>query len=164
MAKFDVAARTLIHLGSELITSDEIAIHELIKNSFDAGSTRVSINFMILFSLEFIENCRKILSVTHPIRNPIEEVTDLINQTTTPANLLPAAKEYLSFVLDKITKSSSTSSAFEIIENANFIEVIDSGSGMSRTLLNEVFLRVGTDFKVKNTSSKNKENSNNIFF
>lgn len=157
MAKFDVAARTLIHLGSELITSDEIAIHELIKNSFDAGSNRVSINFMILFSLEFIENCRKILSVAHPIRNPIEEVTDLINQTTAPANLLPAAKEYLSFVIDQITKSSSTTSAFEILENANFIEVIDSGSGMSRTLLNEVFLRVGTDFKVKNTSGPSKD-------
>jgi len=32
MASFQVAARALIHLGSELITSDPIAIYELIKN------------------------------------------------------------------------------------------------------------------------------------
>jgi hypothetical protein len=42
MAKFDVAARTLIHLGSELITSDEIAIHEF-------SSLVWSTNFNIFF-------------------------------------------------------------------------------------------------------------------
>ncbi|EBA6666416.1 ATP-binding protein, partial [Salmonella enterica] len=45
MAEFAVAARTLLHLGSELITSDEVAIYELIKNAFDSGSSRVSIKF-----------------------------------------------------------------------------------------------------------------------
>lgn len=33
---FTVAARTLLHLGSELISSDGIAFYELIKNGLDA--------------------------------------------------------------------------------------------------------------------------------
>jgi len=43
--KFSVAARTLIHLGAELITSDEVALNELIKNVwcqvFFANCTRL---------------------------------------------------------------------------------------------------------------------------
>lgn len=46
MAKFSVAARTLVHLGAELITSDEVAVNELIKNSFDAESPRVKIEIV----------------------------------------------------------------------------------------------------------------------
>jgi hypothetical protein len=36
---FRVNARTVLELGSELISSDIIAFYELIKNAFDAGST-----------------------------------------------------------------------------------------------------------------------------
>ena len=46
MANFEVAARTLIHLGAELITSDAIAINELIKNAIDAKSENVNIYFI----------------------------------------------------------------------------------------------------------------------
>ena len=44
---FKVAARTILQLGSELISSDSIAFYELIKNGFDAGSSRVEIEFLI---------------------------------------------------------------------------------------------------------------------
>src|SRR5262249_12554425 len=37
---FKIAARTLLHLGAELISSDAVALYELIKNAFDAGSKR----------------------------------------------------------------------------------------------------------------------------
>ena len=47
---FRVAARTLTHLGAELITSDAIALNELIKNAFDAGSKSVEINFDVPFN------------------------------------------------------------------------------------------------------------------
>ena len=49
MAIFQVAARTLIHLGSELITSDPIAIYELIKNAIDAKSPNVDVFFALPF-------------------------------------------------------------------------------------------------------------------
>ncbi|MBH1959613.1 MAG: ATP-binding protein [Flavobacteriia bacterium] len=44
--KFTFNPRILRHLGYELITSDEIAITELIKNSYDAGAENVYIQFL----------------------------------------------------------------------------------------------------------------------
>src|SRR4051794_5208334 len=44
---FKVAARTLLHLGAELISSDTLALQELIKNAFDAGSRRVTVDVMV---------------------------------------------------------------------------------------------------------------------
>jgi hypothetical protein len=40
---FRISARTLFHLGSDLISSDAIALYELVKNAFDAGSKEVEI-------------------------------------------------------------------------------------------------------------------------
>jgi signal transduction histidine kinase len=42
---FDVSSGLKTVLGSELITDDEVAIFELVKNSFDAEATRVDIYF-----------------------------------------------------------------------------------------------------------------------
>ncbi|EKS6399152.1 ATP-binding protein, partial [Enterobacter hormaechei] len=53
---FRIAARTLRHLGSELITSDDIALNELIKNSFDAHSPRVKIRIESPFDYKTIDN------------------------------------------------------------------------------------------------------------
>ncbi|MFW1678288.1 hypothetical protein ACFVYJ_10985 [Pontibacter sp. JAM-7] len=47
---FKVSARALRHLGAELITSDDIALYELIKNSFDAKSENVTIKISYPFS------------------------------------------------------------------------------------------------------------------
>jgi signal transduction histidine kinase len=48
--KFTYNPRIIKHLGTELITSDEIAITELIKNSYDAKAKRVNIHFLSSFS------------------------------------------------------------------------------------------------------------------
>lgn len=42
---FDVSSGLKSVLGSELITDDEVAVFELVKNSFDARATRVDIHF-----------------------------------------------------------------------------------------------------------------------
>jgi hypothetical protein len=44
---FKVQARTLLQLGAELISSDAIALFELIKNAFDAGSPEVHIDVVV---------------------------------------------------------------------------------------------------------------------
>ena len=40
---FKFAARTILELGKELISSDEVALYELIKNAVDAQSSRIEI-------------------------------------------------------------------------------------------------------------------------
>src|SRR5438128_1981042 len=42
---FTIKARVLMELGSELISSDSIAIYELVKNALDAGSRRTEVEF-----------------------------------------------------------------------------------------------------------------------
>ena len=44
--KFSINSRVLEHLGKDLITSDEIAITELIKNAYDAGANRVKMHLI----------------------------------------------------------------------------------------------------------------------
>ena len=62
MANFQVAARTLLHLGSELITSDEVAIYELLKNAFDAESPRVKIRIMCPVNSKILRECNTLLA------------------------------------------------------------------------------------------------------
>src|SRR3990167_10647752 len=42
-SSFRVAARALRQMGAELITSDDVALNELIKNAFDAQPPRVEV-------------------------------------------------------------------------------------------------------------------------
>lgn len=48
---FKVLARTLLELGAELISSDDIAIYELVKNALDAQSPTVTIRLVVTLSL-----------------------------------------------------------------------------------------------------------------
>lgn len=50
MAGFKFAARTLLELGKELISSDEVALYELIKNGVDAGSQRIEIEAAVVLT------------------------------------------------------------------------------------------------------------------
>ena len=45
---FRVAARMILELGAELISSDAVALYELVKNSVDAGSKWVSISIQVV--------------------------------------------------------------------------------------------------------------------
>ena len=44
---FKVAARAILELGAELISSDGIALYELLKNAVDAGSEHVRIEVFV---------------------------------------------------------------------------------------------------------------------
>src|SRR6187402_1960550 len=55
---FKVAARTLLHLGAELISSDAVALYELIKNAFDANSRRGVFIDVVVRLRDFSEELR----------------------------------------------------------------------------------------------------------
>src|SRR4051794_20708693 len=44
---FQVKARVLLELGAELISSDAIALYELIKNSIDAGAKKTEVSVVV---------------------------------------------------------------------------------------------------------------------
>ncbi len=62
---FSIAARMLLELGKELISSDEVAVYEILKNAIDAGSPKVEIAATVVVShrhlvaaLEMLEDGR----------------------------------------------------------------------------------------------------------
>ncbi len=69
---FKVTARTILELGSELISSDIIAFYELIKNGFDAGSDRgVEISFNIVLNLRAFKEHR------HKLTQEVNDLDDV---------------------------------------------------------------------------------------
>lgn len=146
MAKFQVLARTLVHLGSELITSDAIAIYELIKNAIDARSSDVKVVFSINFDqyllkttynkwLEYNQNWQELIKddLTKIIENNL-----LVSKLTDSDNL----------IVKKILQSPSPTIAAENLLKLNYIEIIDAGIGMSKDDLENIFLTLGTSYKL----------------
>ena len=138
---FRIAARTVLELGSELISSDVIAFYELIKNGFDAGTrTGVDIKFDIVLPrntyLKFkrkIEDGDNILSLKDQI---IEEINPSANSDAQngfeEAIIAAKSREKL---LDALNKAQA---------HFNTITITDTGEGMSCEDLEKNFLVIGT--------------------
>ena len=71
---FTFEARTLLALGKELISNDEIALYELIKNALDAGSPTVEI--LVRSHLPYTDY-REALRQLRETRVALSEVTTL---------------------------------------------------------------------------------------
>ena len=137
---FKVSARTILELGSELISSDIIAFYELIKNGFDAGSKNgVEIEFHVVMRrnsfLRFrnaLEKGDSIISIKEQAlkciivdaeEKMVEEATSLIEEATTRIKLVKALED---------------------VQALNKIIIADTGTGMSAQQLNDCFLVIGT--------------------
>lgn len=144
---FKFAARTLLELGKELISSDEVALYELIKNSIDAGSKMVVISFNICLLRSHYDEAINALTKEknlETLRSRIESQFLLNSDAVSRAEFKNA--------LDNASDPKSFRQALERgYASSNWIEVLDEGIGMSLADLNNVYLTVGT-------RSKRKEN------
>lgn len=144
MSQFFVSARTLVHLGAELITSDPIALYELIKNSIDARSPSVTVKFNIKFSQE------KIISLAEKWNGlDIEDWRRVVNNDLADlkeSSLNHYQEEETEF--SDIRRSKSPNEASEKLLQINTIEIIDSGEGMPKDIMESVFLTLGTACKL----------------
>lgn len=152
MAIFQVAARTLLHLGSELITSDAIAVNELIKNSIDAKSEEIDIFFISPISQDDINHFIELVSTKK-----------LVDYNSLAKSLLERQRSDLSDEvclefhnrIDLISKLKDKEKVISELKNINYIRFLDSGIGMSEEVLSKVFLKVGTNFKeIDDTSNE----------
>ncbi len=144
---FKITARTLLELGAELISSDSIAFYELIKNPFDADSPRVEINVIVripyreyevhheLLTAELKKESfaagSKILYVEKLSREHIEGFRcngSITTKTSKPRLILLRNLNGLCTILEK----------------ANFIQINDTGHGMTLIDLQEKYLTIGT--------------------
>jgi Histidine kinase-, DNA gyrase B-, and HSP90-like ATPase len=159
---FKVSARTVLELGSELISSDAIAFYELIKNGIDAGTADgVTIKFdVVLARRDHLELRQRTNLIRKTIASAEEQeaggkelgavdlkemLEDLLEETTSrlfsdAGNLHEKALN----LLEDVENLDDYDEALEKIDDLNRVTVSDTGSGMSLAELETVFLVLGT--------------------
>lgn len=151
---FTFEARTLLELGKELISSDEVALYELIKNSVDARSPKVE----ILVNVQLTHSdFKEALARLEEERRPIEEVADYV-QSCLADPQSPDGNRMMTALRGAATEADFAHRLRELYNELNTIEVRDIGDGMSLMDLNDVFLRVGT----RSRRSQNLEGAKNL--
>ena len=137
---FKVMARSVLELGSELISSDVIAFYELIKNSFDAGTRNgVDIRFQIVLGLRaYRELCRHLQVSDVALEDAYEQIADKLHSDA--GTIYDRALEHL----DDAESIEELQNALDETYELNRITVSDTGSGMSKEELESVFLVIGT--------------------
>lgn len=158
---FTVTARTILELGAELISSDSIALYELIKNAYDAGSKRVVVQVTNVFrhsslrnQLARIQTARASLDADPdpgPLADDPPDGEELLAKLK--AELLrlvdasadeDARSRFIIRIGDPRTLEELAASLTQAYREANLIEIIDTGEGMSLEMLRDVFLTIGT--------------------
>lgn len=137
---FTFEARTLLELGKELISSDEVALYELIKNAVDAGSPRVEILVKVLLTRsDFKEAVARI----EEEGQTTGAVADYVQSCLIDA-AHPDAARLMSALRGATDEADFLDLLRGLYDEINTIEVRDTGDGMSLIDLRDVFLRVGT--------------------
>jgi len=139
---FRVKARVLLELGAELISSDAIALYELIKNAIDAGSktteVRVTVALQHSSYLRLHNELRDSTSIDVP--EFVAKVETELEQSA-PA----ARKKMVMTVLEPARALAQLRNLFDdAYRAANTLDVVDDGSGMSLSELKNVYLTIGT--------------------
>lgn len=153
---FRITARTVLELGSELISSDIIAFYELIKNTFDAKSkTGADISFCIVLRRNIYLQIRARALAAAPPEASIAErrniersiLPELISQVSEALDI-GAGQELSSAFEAAISGASNLADFIAKLDQAysrfNTIEIVDTGSGMSLDDLTENYLTIGT--------------------
>ena len=158
---FKITARTLLELGAELISSDGIALYELVKNSVDAGSEVVKIRVQSV--------------LTHSkYQQALEEVDDNFSLETIKNNVnswfltdAPSAeKRKFNTLLEEagMNRARFRRALVKGYHQMNYIEVEDEGEGMSLNDLEEVYLTIGTRSRRDQKSRLERANSETGIF
>ena len=137
---FSFEARTLLELGKELISTDEVALYELIKNALDAGSPQVELD--VRFTLAHTDY-REAVRQLHEPRKALSEVTAFIRAKLEDDESGRAQQCLIE--LDRTTDRATYGERLDIhYADLNSIEIKDIGEGMTLSDLTDVYLRIGT--------------------
>lgn len=137
---FSFEARTLLELGRELISTDAVALYELIKNALDAGSPRVEID--VRSRLAYTDY-REAIRQLRESGKALSEVTAFIRgkMVEDESGLCEQCLAELDRTTDRDTYGERLDAHYAQL---NSIEIRDTGEGMSFADLSDVYLRIGT--------------------
>ncbi len=139
---FKVAARAILELGAELISSDAIALYELIKNAIDADSeSGVEIDYVVTLSARAY---REFESDWESEEDSIDDWRSRILESIES----DAPAEHRETLEKELGDAEQWHELWAVIERAyndlSYIEIRDTGSGMTIADLNDAFLTIGT--------------------
>jgi len=149
-------ARVLLELGAELISSDAVALYELIKNGLDAGSPEILIDIQVVMQPSARRALvRKWSSKTLTKNGAFIEDVKIGIDSSAPEEVSAEFLESISTV--------SRAEALRTLEDAcakyNYIQVVDSGKGMNDKLLDSCYLTIGTTNRLDRKRSTNPNTS-----
>ncbi|MGB5832294.1 MAG: sensor histidine kinase [Thiohalocapsa sp.] len=138
---FTISARTILELGKELISSDDVAIYELIKNAVDAGSPTIRLETQVILPISSYKRALAQLKHGASTRTVFQEISNAVPHdapTQARADFLDALKQA------KNDQHRFQAKLTKLYRTQNWIRVADDGHGMSFDDLEKVFLRIGT--------------------
>lgn len=154
---FRFTARVMRQLGAELISSDEVALYELVKNGFDAGASKVLVSIEFLLDRKGIRQLEAVVEQLFHSRSPSENrnteemqrITDemlaVISQIRADnKRICLLSNDQTNDLVTDISKSTSVDAAIRRLRLINRIVISDDGSGMSKGEVETNFLVVGT--------------------
>lgn len=144
---FNVKARVLLELGAELISSDEVAIYELIKNAIDAQSPKIVIR--VNSWLKHSDYLRLQADIADSIRPLTTAQVTRWMQLYLSADASPDLKSSFMNALVGSNSESAVHTLRDIYSYCTHIEVEDFGDGMTEGELDVNFLTVGTPNRIQ---------------
>lgn len=159
-------ARVLLELGAELISSDAVALYELVKNGIDAGSSKIEINIEVVLQPSAYRNLNAQLYAAQNTDSWMQ--SDFLQQVTDQLDP-EATEDQKDRFLVLLGKPEHPDEARKKLEEAflqtNFVLVQDWGHGMSLSELRSCYLTIGTPTRLhertllkKKCSAKTSEN------
>lgn len=154
---FRVAARTLLHLGAELISSDGVAFYELIKNGLDAGSRIVRLEVVIALPQPTFRALQAEIDLysdwQEPSENGSASSAPLFERVHAAAckginSSASTAPEALDRLRNAATWNELSAALASISSELNCIIVSDTGTGMSLQDLSDIYLTIGTPVRL----------------
>jgi signal transduction histidine kinase len=147
---FRVTARTILQLGAELISSDAVAFYELIKNAFDAGSPNVEINLVVRIPSAALQKHRgTIAEELKTRRKPQEKEQAFERARASIAEDLDEKAPEVNAFRSELDCATDWKEVSDLLDRANYILISDTGHGMSKGDLEDIYLTIGTRFRRK---------------
>jgi len=153
---FRVAARTLLELGADLISSDAVAIYELVKNGIDARSTDgVTVEFSIALPRrdytdaltrisELLQRQRQRNVTKDVVTAEMSDIKAFVRERLLASAPKEARARIQRALDDAATPEQMCAQLQQAYALSNSIEFRDTGRGMSRGDLIDAYLVIGT--------------------
>jgi len=136
-------ARVLLELGAELISSDSVALYELIKNGVDAGSKKILIDICLILQPSSYRALLAKWGAESQEWSDLDFRQDLEERLDSSAQP-EISEEFLRLATSSPGRTSSLLALSEAFFQFNYIKIADWGHGMTDEDLKSCYLTVGT--------------------